>query len=82
MVIERGRPRVACALHIAEEVAARDRRRYITTAGPQNRIGKLFISHLRNGRGTSAIGTYSRRGRGRKRRYRFGADEIWHPSVV
>jgi bifunctional non-homologous end joining protein LigD len=51
----------AYAREIAERVAATDRSRYTTTAGAANRIDKLFIDVLRNGRGCTAIGSRSPR---------------------
>jgi bifunctional non-homologous end joining protein LigD len=51
------------ALQISKRIAARNPRRYTTLAGPSNRIGRLFIDHLRNGRGFTAVGAYSPRAR-------------------
>jgi bifunctional non-homologous end joining protein LigD len=51
------------ALELAGRVAARKPQKYTTIAGASQRIGKLFIDHLRNGRGFTAIGTYSPRAR-------------------
>jgi bifunctional non-homologous end joining protein LigD len=51
----------AYALDLANQVAARDPARYTTEAGPLRRIGKLFIDHLRNGRGFTAVAAYSPR---------------------
>jgi bifunctional non-homologous end joining protein LigD len=48
---------------IAQELAATDRQRYVTSAELDKRPGKLFIDYLRNGRGTTAIGAYSPRAR-------------------
>jgi bifunctional non-homologous end joining protein LigD len=48
---------------IAERLAARDPDRYIVSAAMAKRAGRLFIDYLRNGRGTTAIGTYSPRAR-------------------
>ncbi|HVY81857.1 MAG TPA: DNA ligase D [Steroidobacteraceae bacterium] len=48
---------------LAERVAARDRARYTVAAASAERVGKLFIDYLRNGRGTTAVGTYSPRAR-------------------
>jgi bifunctional non-homologous end joining protein LigD len=53
----------AYAIHVAECVAMRKPEKYTTTAGASHRIGKLFIDHLRNGRGFTAIGAYSPRAR-------------------
>lgn len=49
------------AKEIATCLAATDRGRYTTMAGAANRIGKLFIDVKRNGRGCTAIGTWSPR---------------------
>jgi bifunctional non-homologous end joining protein LigD len=51
------------ALDLAGRIAARKPRKYTTTAGASHRVGKLFIDHLRNGRGFTAIGTFSPRAR-------------------
>jgi bifunctional non-homologous end joining protein LigD len=53
----------AYAKMLATRLAARDPSRYTTVAGAANRRGKLFIDYLRNGRGCTAIGTYSPRAR-------------------
>lgn len=44
------------------EFAARDADRYILSAQARRR-GRIFLDYLRNGRGTTAIGTYSPRAR-------------------
>jgi bifunctional non-homologous end joining protein LigD len=51
------------ALMLAKRVAATNPRHYTTLAGASNRVGKLFIDHLRNGRGFTAVGCYSPRAR-------------------
>jgi bifunctional non-homologous end joining protein LigD len=51
------------ARELAERFATRDRKRYTTSAAMSERAGRLFIDHLRNGRGTTAVGTYSPRAR-------------------
>jgi len=47
---------------MAERIADGDRR-YTTTAAMSQRRGHLFIDYLRNGRGSTAIGTWSPRAR-------------------
>lgn len=37
--------------------------RFTATSGPRNRIGKIFIDYLRNGRGASTVAAYSVRAR-------------------
>jgi bifunctional non-homologous end joining protein LigD len=48
---------------LAQRLAATDPDRYTTSATLAKRPGRLFIDYLRNGRGTTAIGTYSPRAR-------------------
>jgi len=49
---------------IAERLAATAPDRYVTTAAHDKRGGRLFIDWLRNGRGSTALGTYSPRALG------------------
>lgn len=37
--------------------------RFTATSGPKNRVGKIFIDYLRNGRGASTVAAYSLRAR-------------------
>jgi bifunctional non-homologous end joining protein LigD len=53
----------AYAKGIADRLADSDTSRYTTAAGVQNRVGKLFLDVIRNGRGCTAIGAYSPRAR-------------------
>ena len=46
---------------IAQRVAATDAERYTVSAALARRSGRLFIDYLRNGRGTTAVATYSPR---------------------
>jgi bifunctional non-homologous end joining protein LigD len=48
---------------VSQRLAATDRKRYVTAADPARRKGRIFIDYLRNGRGNTAIGTYSPRAR-------------------
>jgi bifunctional non-homologous end joining protein LigD len=48
---------------LAETLARMNPRRYTTSAALTARPGHLFIDYLRNGRGTTAVGTYSPRAR-------------------
>ena len=52
----------AYAKRLARRLAAIDER-LITVADPAKRGGRIFIDFLRNGRGTTAVGTYSPRAR-------------------
>jgi bifunctional non-homologous end joining protein LigD len=51
------------AKSLAEKIARRKPGKYATLAGASQRVGKLFIDYLRNGRGATAIGAYSPRAR-------------------
>ena len=50
------------ALRLVKILAERDPAHYILSA-QGNRRGRIFLDYLRNGRGTTAIGTYSPRAR-------------------
>jgi bifunctional non-homologous end joining protein LigD len=51
------------SLELSELLASMDPDRYTVAASPAQRRGRLFIDFLRNGRGTTAVGTYSPRAR-------------------
>ncbi len=53
----------AYAKRLAQQFASSDPDRYVTSAQLSHRSGKLFLDYLRNGRGTTAVGTYSPRAR-------------------
>lgn len=46
---------------LVQRLAAESPERYLTVADLAKRRGKIFLDYLRNGRGTTAIGTYSPR---------------------
>jgi bifunctional non-homologous end joining protein LigD len=46
---------------LAQRLAATSPERYTVSAAMAKRPGRLFVDYLRNGRGTTAIGTYSPR---------------------
>lgn len=48
---------------IAERLAATDPDRYTVSASLADRTDRLFVDYLRNGRGTTAVGTFSPRAR-------------------
>jgi bifunctional non-homologous end joining protein LigD len=51
------------AKRLAQKLAATKPDQYLTVADPLKRGGRIFIDYLRNGRGTTAVGTYSPRAR-------------------
>jgi bifunctional non-homologous end joining protein LigD len=48
---------------ISEFMAKQIPERFVAKMGPKNRIGKIFIDYLRNGRGASTVAAYSVRAR-------------------
>jgi bifunctional non-homologous end joining protein LigD len=48
---------------LARRLAATNPERYTISASLSQRAGRLFLDHLRNGRGTTAVGAYSPRAR-------------------
>jgi bifunctional non-homologous end joining protein LigD len=59
---------------LAQRLARTDPERYTLSAAATERSGHLFIDYLRNGRGTTAIGTYSPRAR---ERFPIAAPVTW-----
>jgi bifunctional non-homologous end joining protein LigD len=51
------------ALRLVRRLAETQPDRYVTLAAAAKRSGRIFLDYLRNGRGTTAIGTYSPRAR-------------------
>jgi bifunctional non-homologous end joining protein LigD len=60
--IDHGQVR-AYARRIAQHLAASTPNRYTLSSDPEKRASRIFIDYLRNGRGTTAIGTWSARAR-------------------
>ncbi len=52
------------ARKFAEQVAALDPKRFVATMSKAKRKGRIFMDHLRNHRGSTAIAPYSTRARG------------------
>lgn len=48
---------------LAQFMARQLPERFTATSGPKNRVGKIFIDYLRNGRGASTVAAYSVRAR-------------------
>lgn len=53
----------AFAKAIAQFLATQLPERFTATSGPKNRVGKIFVDYLRNGRGASTVAAYSVRAR-------------------
>ena len=53
----------AFARSIAEELVSEDPKRYLAVASKAERGGKIFVDYLRNGRGATAVCSYSLRNR-------------------
>ncbi|MBD9416334.1 DNA ligase D [Pseudomonas sp. PDM16] len=53
----------AFAKAVAQFMTRQLSERFTATSGPKNRVGKIFIDYLRNGRGASTVAAYSLRAR-------------------
>ena len=53
----------AFAKALAQFMARQLPERFTATSGPKNRVGKIFLDYLRNGRGASTVAAYSVRAR-------------------
>jgi bifunctional non-homologous end joining protein LigD len=49
----------AVVLHLARVIPDR----FVAKSGPKNRIGRIFIDYLRNGRGSTTVAAFSARAR-------------------
>lgn len=49
----------AVVQHLAETIPAR----FVAKSGPRNRVGKIFVDYLRNGRGATTVSAWSARSR-------------------
>jgi len=49
----------AVVVHLARTIS----QRFVAKSGPKNRIGKIFIDYLRNGRGATTAAAFSARSR-------------------
>ena len=48
---------------IVEHLARTIPQRFVAKSGPKNRVGKIFIDYLRNGRGSTTVSAWSARAR-------------------
>lgn len=48
---------------VVRHLAAHLRQRFVAKSGPRNRVGRIFVDYLRNGRGATTASAYSARAR-------------------
>jgi bifunctional non-homologous end joining protein LigD len=48
---------------VVDRLAARAPDRFVAKSGPQNRVGRIFVDYLRNGRGATTVAAFSARAR-------------------
>ena len=53
----------AFALDIARQLGRVIPQRFVSVSGPRNRVGKVFVDYLRNGRGATTVAAFSVRAR-------------------
>jgi bifunctional non-homologous end joining protein LigD len=51
------------AHHLVQKLVDKKPDRYLLSASPSGRKGRIFLDYLRNGRGNTAVGAYSPRAR-------------------
>ena len=50
-------------IRVVEHLAATLPDRFVSKSGPRNRVGKIFVDYLRNGRGATTVAAWSPRAR-------------------
>ncbi|HJY06156.1 MAG TPA: hypothetical protein VJ323_07550, partial [Bryobacteraceae bacterium] len=53
----------ALSKRIVEHLARHIPARFVAKSGPKNRVGKIFVDYLRNGRGATTVAAWSARAR-------------------
>jgi bifunctional non-homologous end joining protein LigD len=48
---------------VVDHLAAHAGQRFVAKSGPKNRVGRIFVDYLRNGRGATTVAAYSVRAR-------------------